>query len=120
MEVSDYYDLIAQHRKEVDKLQVEARDLAKIWNPLGNMGGFGFSGIFSWFKDIAMIIMMILLFVLFLYACFKLVVYMISRGTQTPDPAAANKVYFSHYYNHQEENVTMWRSKSRSWLKRGL
>lgn len=33
VEVADYYEIIAQHRKEVDKLQVKARDLAKTWSP---------------------------------------------------------------------------------------
>lgn len=98
--------MIVQHRKEVDKLQIEARDLARTWSPFNNIGGFGLSGIFSWIKDIAMVIIMILLFVLFVYACFKLVTFLISQATLTPDPAAANRAYLSLYHKNQDEYVT--------------
>lgn len=72
--------------------------MAKNWDPFKELGRFSFGGIFSWLKDIAMTIIMILLFLLFLYACFKLVMCIIARTIQTPDPAAANKAYLSLYY----------------------
>ncbi|XP_040215751.1 uncharacterized protein LOC120945560 [Rana temporaria] len=83
VEIPDYYDIIAQHQKEVDSLQQEARDIAKTWSPFGK-GNFGLGGIFSWLKDIAMTIIIILLFLLFLYACFKLIMCIIARASKSP------------------------------------
>lgn len=120
MEVPDYYDIIAQHRKEVNKLQEEARNIAQNWDPLKGLGGFGLGGIFSWLKDIAVTIVMILLFLLFLYACFKLIMCLITRATRTPDPAAANKAYLSMYYGHKKVYVTVEGSEPPNGSKRGL
>lgn len=93
----DYYDIIAQHRKEVGQLQQEARDIAKTWSPFDN-AGFGLEGIFSWLKDIVLVIVMIFILALILYLCFKCCICIIAC-IQSPH----NKVlsYMTYMKNHQ-------------------
>lgn len=100
MEVPDYYDIIAQHRKEVSKLQDEARNIAKTWDPFANLSSG--IGILAWIKSAAITIIMIALFVLFLYACYKLIMCIIVKASRTPDPAAANRIYLSMYYDRRK------------------
>ncbi|XP_073471978.1 uncharacterized protein [Aquarana catesbeiana] len=108
IEVPDYYDVIAQHRKEVAKLQQEACNIAQTWSPFGNVD-FGFGGIFSWIRDIAIILIIVVFFFLFLYLVYKLIMCLINRATRISDPSSPNKTYLSMYHQKQAENIAMIR-----------
>ena len=121
VEIPDYYEIIAQHRKEVDKLQQEARDIAKTWSPFGS-GNFGLGGIFSWIKDVVITIMMILLFLLFLYACFKFIVCIIasrSPGHDTSMLSHQNSDYKTPL-PHDPNEYVMYVKRYRSKKKKNL
>ncbi|CAI9622281.1 unnamed protein product [Staurois parvus] len=67
MTVPDYYEIIKQHREQVDGLMEEARAIGKDgWTPFDWLGS-GFGSVFSWMKGIAVSIVMILFFVFYLY-----------------------------------------------------
>ncbi|XP_077303882.1 uncharacterized protein LOC143923837 [Lithobates pipiens] len=78
IEVPDYYDVIAQHREEVNKLQKEARNIGKNWDPFSS--SFSFGGLISWLRNAAMTIVTVILFILFLYACYKIIKCLCKKG----------------------------------------
>ncbi|CAI9612926.1 unnamed protein product [Staurois parvus] len=80
MTVPDFYEIIKQHREQVDGLMEKVRAIGKDgWTPFYWLGS-GFGSVFSWIKGIAVSIVMRLLFVLFLYLCFKCLLYCIARA----------------------------------------
>ncbi|XP_077346711.1 uncharacterized protein LOC143995857 [Lithobates pipiens] len=134
IEIPDYYDIIAQHRKEVNKLQQDARDIGKTWDPFST--GFSLGGLTSWLKNTAMTIFTILLFILFLYACFMLLKCLCRKGSEARSetmkltPISRDPTVWYESQEHEAGGYEFMRPKNRKvendhfdnieWSKGGL
>lgn len=97
LEIPDYYDVINQHRTQVNELMKQARDIGNYgWNPFSSLG---LGGMFSWLKNIVIMIIVVLLLGLIGYLIFKLNLLCISKCTTPDQPSHAYTQYLHLYVN---------------------